>query len=158
MRFPPGLREGDAVLETDALLDRIMKETEADIIAHGAQGLTMARDETAGTPVRLGQQLFARITNRGAEDARVLTVRVACLAEAGEDRELLALRRAELRIALRDALRDHAGLAEELAELLPKGSAGSCASGRCPRSWPPAATSVRAFGPDRQGFSLSTSR
>ncbi|WP_405502131.1 hypothetical protein [Streptomyces anulatus] len=130
MRFPPGLREGDAMLETDALLDRIMKETEADIIAHGAQGLTMARDETAGTPVRLGQQLFARITNRGAEDARVLAVRVAGLAEAGADRELLALRRAELRIALRDALRDHAGLAEELAELLPKGSAGRAGGDR----------------------------
>ena len=85
--------------------------------------LTRAQDETAGATVRLGQRLLARILNRGVDaDADPVRATVTSLADAdaGADRDILALRRAELRIALREALRDSPGLADELSALLPE--------------------------------------
>ncbi|MFK4221555.1 hypothetical protein [Streptomyces sp. NPDC019890] len=109
------------MLEIDALLDQIVPAAEAAVAAYGVSVLTRAQDETAGATVRLGQRLLARILNRGA-DADPVRVSVTSLADAdaGADRDMLALRRAELRIALREALRDSPGLADELSALLPE--------------------------------------
>ncbi|MFI2347461.1 hypothetical protein ACH492_10495 [Streptomyces sp. NPDC019443] len=107
------------MLEIDALLDQIVPAAEAAVVAYGVSVLTRAQDETAGATVRMGQRLLARILNRGA-DADPVRVTVTSLADAGADRDMLALRRAELRIALRDALRDSPGLADELSALLPE--------------------------------------
>lgn len=110
------------MLEINELLDQIVPAAEAAVVAYGVSVLTMARDETAGATVRLGQRLLTRVMNRGA-NADAVQISVAGLAEAGDDRELGELRRMELRIALRDALREHPGLAEELSALLPEGPA-----------------------------------
>ncbi|MFJ3306662.1 hypothetical protein ACIPSA_26775 [Streptomyces sp. NPDC086549] len=105
--------------EIDALLDQIVPAAEAAVAAYGVSVLTRAQDETAGATVRLGQRLLARILHRGA-DPDPVRAGLTGLAGAGTDRDVLALRRAELRIALRDALRDSPGLADQLAELLPE--------------------------------------
>ncbi|MFK4099822.1 hypothetical protein ACI2L1_07030 [Streptomyces sp. NPDC019531] len=102
------------MLELDTLLDQLVPATEAAAIAFGVSVLTRAQDETAGATVRLGQRLLGQILNRGAA-ADPVRVSVTDLAEAGEDRDLLALRRAELRIALRNTLRDCPNLAAELS-------------------------------------------
>ncbi|MFH9969610.1 hypothetical protein ACH4PR_51765 [Streptomyces mirabilis] len=109
------------MLEIDALLDQIVPAAEAAVAAYGMSVLTRTQDETAGATVRLGQRLLARILNRGADaDADPVRVTVTSLADAGADRDMLALRRAELRLALRDALRDSPSLAHELSALLPE--------------------------------------
>ncbi|MCX4585217.1 hypothetical protein [Streptomyces sp. NBC_01481] len=54
------------------------------------------------------QRLLARVLNRGA-DADPDRVNVTSPADANADRDMLALRRAELGIAPREALRDSAG-------------------------------------------------
>jgi hypothetical protein len=107
------------VFEIDALLDQIVPAAEAAAVAYGMNVLTMAQDEAAGATVRQGQRLLARVLRRGPE-ADPVRVTVAGLADVGADRDMLALRRAELRIALRDALRDSPGLADELSALLPE--------------------------------------
>ncbi|WP_405804819.1 hypothetical protein OG729_06340 [Streptomyces sp. NBC_00210] len=111
------------MLEIDAMLDQIVPAAEAAVVAYGVSVLTRAQDETAGATVRLGQRLLARILNRGVDaDADPVRATVTSLADAdaGADRDMLALRRAELRIALREALRDSPGLADELSALLPE--------------------------------------
>ncbi|MBT2391773.1 hypothetical protein J7E87_20630 [Streptomyces sp. ISL-1] len=109
------------MLEIDTLLDQIVPAAEAAVVAYGVSVLTRAQDETAGATVRLGQRLLARILNRGADaDADPVRVTVTSLADAGADRDMLALRRAELRIALREVLRDSPGLADELSAMLPE--------------------------------------
>jgi hypothetical protein len=107
------------VFEIDALLDQIVPAAEAAAVAYGMNVLARAQDETAGATVRLGQRLLTRVLHRGPEVDPV-RVGVAGLADAGEDRHVLALRRAELTIALRNALRDSPGLADELSALLPE--------------------------------------
>ncbi|MEU4497911.1 hypothetical protein AB0F96_31925, partial [Streptomyces sp. NPDC023998] len=95
------------MLEIDALLDQIMPAAEAAVVAYGVSVLTRAEDEAAGATVRLGQRLLARILNRGVDadvDPVRATVTSLAYADAGADRDMLALRRAELRIVLREAL------------------------------------------------------
>ncbi|MEE1736848.1 hypothetical protein [Streptomyces sp. BE147] len=117
------------MLEIDGLLDQIVPAAEAAVVAYGVGVLTTARDETAGATVRLGQRLLARVMNRGA-NADAVEASVTGLAEAGEDRDVYGLRRMELRIALRDALREHPGLADELSALLPEGPAAQAGGER----------------------------
>ncbi|RXS81145.1 hypothetical protein EST92_16430 [Streptomyces sp. TM32] len=96
-----------------------MPAVEAAAGAYGVGVLTRAEDEAAEATVRLGQRLLARILHRGPDSASVEAT-VTSLADAGADQDILALRRAELRIALRDALRDSPSLADELSALLPE--------------------------------------
>ncbi|MFE3776405.1 hypothetical protein [Streptomyces sp. NPDC059122] len=105
--------------EIDTLLGQIMPAVEAAAGAYGVGVLTRAEDEAAGATVRLGQRLLARILHRGPDSAPVEAT-VTSLADAGADQDILDLRRAELRIALRDALRDSPSLADELSVLLPE--------------------------------------
>ncbi|MFE7403043.1 hypothetical protein [Streptomyces sp. NPDC057557] len=110
------------MLDTTALLDQIVPASEAAAVAYGVSVLTRTQDEAANATVRLGQRLIGRLLNRDADtapDSGPVRTAVVRLAEAGADPDVLALRRAELRIALRTALTDTPGLAEELSALLP---------------------------------------
>ncbi|MEU4493619.1 hypothetical protein AB0F96_09190, partial [Streptomyces sp. NPDC023998] len=91
--------------EIDLLLGQIVPAVAAAVGAYGVSVLTRAEDEAAGATVRLGQRLLARILNRGVDaDPVRASVTSLAYADAGADRDMLALRRAELRIVLREAL------------------------------------------------------
>ncbi|WP_328666786.1 hypothetical protein OG905_07130 [Streptomyces sp. NBC_00322] len=69
------------------------------------------------------QRLLARVLSRGADaDADPVRSTDTSLADAdaGADRDMPAVRREELGIALREALRDSPGFADELSALLPE--------------------------------------
>nr|WP_260860197.1 hypothetical protein [Streptomyces cupreus] len=105
------------------MLDQIVLATEAATVAYGVSVLARTQNEAADATVRLGQRLLGRILNRDAgtaPESDPVRAAVVCLADAGEDQDLLALRRAELRIALRTALTETPGLAEDLSDLLPE--------------------------------------
>ncbi|MGX1757938.1 NACHT domain-containing protein [Streptomyces lydicus] len=110
------------MLDTTALLDQIVPAAEAAAAAYGASVLTRTQDEAANATVRLGQRLIRRLLNHDADtapDSDPVRTAVVRLAEAGADPDLLALHRAELRIALRTALTEAPDLAKELSALLP---------------------------------------
>ncbi|MFE3886100.1 hypothetical protein ACFXPQ_24865 [Streptomyces lydicus] len=110
------------MLDTTALLDQIVPAAEAAAAAYGASVLTRTQDEAANATVRLGQRLIRRLLNHDADtapDSAPVRTAVVRLAEAGADPDLLALHRAELRIALRTALTEAPDLATELSVLLP---------------------------------------
>ena len=109
------------MIEINALLDQIAPAAEAAVVAYGVSVLTRAQEESAAATVRLGQRLLGRILNRGADtdpDSDPVRATVVRLADAGGDRDVLALRRAEFRIALRTALRNSPDLVEEISDLL----------------------------------------
>ncbi|WP_327222629.1 hypothetical protein [Streptomyces platensis] len=110
------------MLDTTALLDQIVPAAEAAAAAYGVSVLTRTQDEAANATVRLGQRLIGRLLNCDADtapDSDPVRTAVVHLAETGADPDMLTLRRAELRIALRTALTDIPDLASELSALLP---------------------------------------
>ncbi|SED33718.1 hypothetical protein SAMN05428945_4600 [Streptomyces sp. 2224.1] len=110
------------MLDTTALLDQIVPAAEAAAAAYGVSVLTRTQDAAANATVRLGQRLIHRLLHHDADtapDSAPVRTAVVRLAEAGADPEMLALHRAELRLALRTALTEAPGLAAELSALLP---------------------------------------
>ncbi|MYT34350.1 MULTISPECIES: hypothetical protein [unclassified Streptomyces] len=101
--------------EIDTLLGQVMPAGEAAVGAYGVGVLTRTEDEAAGATVRLGQRLPARILHRGT-DAVSVEVGVTDLAGRGEDPDV----RAALRRQIKRALRDDPQFADELSAMLPE--------------------------------------
>jgi hypothetical protein len=102
------------VHDVEVVVGQVVPAIGSAVAAYGAGVLTRAEDEAADATVRLGQRLLSRILHRTPDPLPVESA-VGDLAAAPDDADALAA----LRLKVRNVLKADAGLAAELAGLLP---------------------------------------